>query len=299
MNIYGIITGTNDYTLNISMPPGFRLQVGDTITIRPQNTNTGASTLSIGGDDPLPLTLNGSALVAGDIASNVDRQCTFIGSGFALDDAPLSASDILAAVAGVAINLGSAGGTANALTATSTDGATSPATGRLYRIRPSAGNTGAATLAINGGSAIQLRKNASAALASGDLVTNRDLLLYYDGTYYQVLAGRSLASNDIPSTLLATTVQSPQVQVLDTAWVTLRTLIAPCVVEVITSFGYGAGLIFFDGSEISFMAQSGTGLEIASSASSGKIALRMSGANLQASNNTVDVEALYAGLVRR
>lgn len=87
MNLYGVVTGTNDYALNVSLPPGFQLCIGDTITINPINANTGAATLSVGGLSPLPLTLNGGALTGGQLEAGKDRQCTFKGSGFACDNA--------------------------------------------------------------------------------------------------------------------------------------------------------------------------------------------------------------------
>lgn len=91
MNLYGVVTGTNDYSLNVSFPNSFRLSVGDTITIRPLNANTGASTLDVG-FGPMSLTLNGAALTNGQLEANKDRQCTFVGSGFALDNAGGGAS---------------------------------------------------------------------------------------------------------------------------------------------------------------------------------------------------------------
>ena len=48
------------------------------------------------------------------------------------------------------------------------------------------GNTGASTLAINGGAAQTLRKNGSSALSSGDLLPGATYRLTYDGTYWQV-----------------------------------------------------------------------------------------------------------------
>lgn len=87
MNLYGVVTGTDAYALNVSLPPGFQLCIGDTITINPINANTGAATLSVGGMSPLPLTLNGGALTAGQLEAGKDRQCTFKGSGFACDNA--------------------------------------------------------------------------------------------------------------------------------------------------------------------------------------------------------------------
>lgn len=73
------------------------------------------------------------------------------------------------------------------------------------------GNTGASTLAINGGAATTMRKNGSSALASGDIVTGATYRLTFDGTYWQVLgiggSGGSVAWSDItgkPNVLIGT-----------------------------------------------------------------------------------------------
>lgn len=118
---------------------------------------------------------------------------------------PLSASDILTALAGVAINLGTSSGTGNALAGASVvDAATTFTAGRLYRIRSNAGNTGATTCAINGGTGVDIRKSpSSAALASGDIASGVELLLYYDGTYLQALVGLTVSASDATKMPLA------------------------------------------------------------------------------------------------
>lgn len=108
MNLYGIVTGTNGYTLNVALPAGFKLQVGDTVTIRPQNANTGAATLDIG-LGAMPLTLNGAALSAGQLEAGKDRQCTFAGSGFALDNAGGSGASFVGTSSNLTLGDGSAG----------------------------------------------------------------------------------------------------------------------------------------------------------------------------------------------
>ena len=52
--------------------------------------------------------------------------------------------------------------------------------------------TGASTLAINGGSAIAIKKNGnSTALASGDIVANEIITATYDGTVFQIIVAGS------------------------------------------------------------------------------------------------------------
>lgn len=50
-------------------------------------------------------------------------------------------------------------------------------------------NTGASTLAVNGGSPKAIKKNVSSALASGDILANQIVAVLYDGTNFQMLGG--------------------------------------------------------------------------------------------------------------
>ncbi len=125
------------------------------------------------------------------------------GAGNAIDALPagfVGADDILAALAGVAIDLGTSSGTANALAGASlVDTATTFTAGRLYRIRTNAANSGAATCKINGGTGVAMKKSpSSAALASGDIADATELLLFFDGTNLQVLAGLTVSATNIP-----------------------------------------------------------------------------------------------------
>lgn len=134
------------------------------------------------------------------------------GSGFVkvtggvLDTASssLGATDILAAIAGIAINCGTSTGTANALAiASAVDVATSFTAGRFYLAKANLANSGATTAALNGGtggSILPIRKNPnSAALVGGEIAANAWVLLYCDGTYLQLMAGRSLLPGDLGS----------------------------------------------------------------------------------------------------
>lgn len=52
-------------------------------------------------------------------------------------------------------------------------------------------NTGASTLAVNGGSAVAITKQGSTALASGDIAAGQIITVIYDGTQFQMTAGAS------------------------------------------------------------------------------------------------------------
>jgi len=120
---------------------------------------------------------------------------------------PVSANDILSALGGIAVDLGTSSGSANALAGASTvDTGTTFTSGRLYRIRANAANTGAATCSINGGTGVALKKPpSSTALASGDIANATELLLFFDGTNLQVLSGLTVSASDSSKVPLAGT----------------------------------------------------------------------------------------------
>ena len=83
-------------------------------------------------------------------------------------------------------NLRSAvGGSANAVTLTTGAGITgTPPTGLRLRFRATAANTGAATIALDGGSALACRTVTGVALPAGYLRTDADTVATFDGTYW-------------------------------------------------------------------------------------------------------------------
>lgn len=87
--------------------------------------------------------------------------------------------------AGPVIALSSVSGT-NTITATATG--VTLAAGMLIGLTPTGTNTGATTLNINSGGAINVRRyDGSTALASGDLASGKSYLLLYDGTVFRLL----------------------------------------------------------------------------------------------------------------
>lgn len=63
-----------------------------------------------------------------------------------------------------------------------------PYVGMEVSFKAGTANTGAATLAINGGSAIALKKDASSALATGDILSGQIVRVQYDGTNWQIIS---------------------------------------------------------------------------------------------------------------
>jgi len=83
--------------------------------------------------------------------------------------------------------LTSIGGTANAITATLAPALTGSVTaGMAFWLTPTNDNTGAATIAINGGSTIPIKDAAGNALTASDLTTGQVYLLISDGTNLRI-----------------------------------------------------------------------------------------------------------------
>ena len=66
--------------------------------------------------------------------------------------------------------------------------------GSIVVFRAANANTGASTLAVNGGSAIPLKKLGSLALASGDIAAGQIVEAIYDGTNFQMMGGSVITS---------------------------------------------------------------------------------------------------------
>lgn len=89
----------------------------------------------------------------------------------------------------VSTQTGSVGGTGNAITAVSSPPLIAdPVNGQTFRLVPTAGNTGAVTVNLDGRGAIALKDEDGGALASGDLVTNHPIMFWYDSanSYYRL-----------------------------------------------------------------------------------------------------------------
>ncbi len=95
------------------------------------------------------------------------------------------------------------GGTANAQTVTLSPAATSLVAGLTVRWLPTAANTGAATLAVNGLTAKSITKCGTTALVANDLTTAAVAIATYDGTQFQLVnpqaTGCGVVSSSLPT----------------------------------------------------------------------------------------------------
>lgn len=99
----------------------------------------------------------------------------------------LKVGDSVTLLSGGASNRSTYGGTANAIALTTGAGmsGTIP-TGLQLRFRATATNTGSATIAVDGGSAIACRTITGVALPAGYIRTDVDTVARFDGTYWMV-----------------------------------------------------------------------------------------------------------------
>ena len=110
------------------------------------------------------------------------------------------ASSAINLVAGHILNVTSASGTNTLIGSVSSVSSLSDMDGRLLFLVAPGSNTSGVTLNINSYGAVSVYKGASGALASGDMVSNGNYLLYYNGTAFYLLNPASVSSSgDITS----------------------------------------------------------------------------------------------------
>lgn len=76
-------------------------------------------------------------------------------------------------------------------------------TGSMFLFFAANANTGASTLAVDGGSTIAIKKNVSTALASGDITANAIVEVVYDGTNFQCISCGSNSGSSFYQTVQA------------------------------------------------------------------------------------------------
>ena len=145
----------------------------------------------------------GTTGAVADIAAASDHQVlrrsgTTLGFGAVALDQSAAVTGLLPA-ANVAVHPAlrvTCGGTANAVTLTTGAGISgTPVTGLQLRFRASAANTGATTIALDGGSAIACRTVTGVALPSGYIRTDAETVATYDGTFWVLNRAEETGSN--------------------------------------------------------------------------------------------------------
>lgn len=96
-------------------------------------------------------------------------------------------------------NYAAAGGTANALTVTLYPAPNTASSGFSFKFRASSNNTDAATISVNGASAVEIRKMQGSSivpLEANDIINTGIYELNYNGTYYLLSSPIPVVTND-------------------------------------------------------------------------------------------------------
>lgn len=98
---------------------------------------------------------------------------------------------------------GTVGGTADAITLTTTSGFQSLATGLFTSFKAASANTGAATINVDGLGAKAIRRPGDSALSANDIVANGVYMLRYDTAYNSAAGAWVLLNQTVSSTISA------------------------------------------------------------------------------------------------
>lgn len=202
---YGADTGSvNALAVTVT---GLSVVTGTTLVVKVANTNTGASTIAVNGGTATAIKKwsSGSlvALAANDMTATQLVVLEYDGTQWQLVNPPGGGSSAVTSVNGMtgavqAPAYGADTGTANALAVSVTG--LSVATGTTLVVKVGHTNTGASTIAVNGGTATNIKKYSSGSLvslASGDLTANQIVVLEYDGTQWQLINPPSASGSSI------------------------------------------------------------------------------------------------------
>lgn len=152
------------------------LTTGARVLLIPAADNTGATTLQLDGGGVISIIWPGGApLSAGALRAGRPVELAFTGSAWKILADGTHEERATALENAGPWKLSSVGGTANAITATATAIKT-VSDGTRVLLQPSADNTGAVTLAVNGGGAYGVQDGYGGALAAGGLKSGR----YYE-----------------------------------------------------------------------------------------------------------------------
>jgi len=151
-----------------------------------------------------------SASIPGRLYFTSDTQQIFRDNGATWDNVtPTIPASVVTAIQQQAYVYAADTDTANALVVSQTPTPTIAA-GSLVVVKVAHTNTGASTIAVNGGSATAITKNGTTALSGGELNAGQIVFLVSDGTEYQLVGGATSGGGSGTVTSVSLTVPSRQ-----------------------------------------------------------------------------------------
>lgn len=183
---YAADSGTaNTYAVTLDPAPT-AYTTGMVVRFKVGNSNSGASTLNVNtlGAKNL-LGKNGYTLASGDLKANDIVVAVYDGTAFQVQTPIASPADIQKH----AYTWATAGGSANAYTATMTPAPASYTAGLVVIMQATFANTGSATLNVNGLGAKTIIKKNSETLLANNIRTGDVCVFVYDGTNFQLVSG--------------------------------------------------------------------------------------------------------------
>lgn len=178
---YAVATGTDTYAITLT-PALLAYAAGNSFKVLFTNANTGAATINVNALGAKSITKNNNvALVANDIIAGKIYNLTYDGTDFQIESNDSQVKNIQVSADKYAVATGT---DTYAITLAPVPAAY--VAGNAYNVLFTNGNTGAATLNVNSLGAIAIKKNASEALVSGDIVAGKIYACRYDGTNFQI-----------------------------------------------------------------------------------------------------------------
>lgn len=175
-DVYAVDTGiANAYV--ITLDPAPTIEEGLTIKVKALNANTGASTIAINGAAPVSMTRpDGTALVVNDIVAGGIFELTYDGTDW----------QVAGGAAGALFDYYAAGSGTNTITATLSPAPTIAA-GTVIFVMAANSITGAATLNINGGGALAIKRRDGTDVRVGDILANQIFSVAYTGSLWELM----------------------------------------------------------------------------------------------------------------
>jgi hypothetical protein len=157
---------------------------GMAVLINVANNNTGATNINLNGLGNKAVTINGNALVGGELKAGHNYWFSYNGTNFDLNS-------ITASVNTVIFTGGTSTGSANTQAVATTSGNFSNSVGNVVTWKAGYTNTGATTLTVDSASALTLKKPGSSGLvdvAAGDIEAGEEYVGVCQGTYLQLVS---------------------------------------------------------------------------------------------------------------